>query len=128
MESDLEPSRLFLDHLTVKPKKHHMSFFTFSYCTVIEEASSVMRSTNLRQSYYKDCSRMGGVTGCWANSVKRQRAAEHQLAGTRLVGLQVGLDEVCQSLDRMNDIQRMFILSRDGKCLQRCERLAELSN
>lgn len=64
--------------------------------------------------------------GLSTGGVGAQRATEHQLAGTRLVGLQVGLDEVCQSLHRMSNIQYMFIMFRDGKCLQQCECLADL--
>lgn len=37
-----------------------------------------------------------------AGGVCAERAAQRQLAGARLVGLQVGLDQVCQSLDTNN--------------------------
>lgn len=41
--------------------------------------------------------------GLLADGVGAQRAAEGQLPGTRLVGLQVGLDQIRQRLDGTED-------------------------
>lgn len=38
-----------------------------------------------------------------AGGVGAQRTAQGQLTGTRLVGLQVGLDQVCQGLNKINE-------------------------
>lgn len=40
--------------------------------------------------------------GLAADGVGAQRAAKGQLAGTRLIGLQVGVNQVCQCLSRTN--------------------------
>ncbi|TNN78887.1 hypothetical protein EYF80_010813 [Liparis tanakae] len=52
----------------------------------------------------------GGVGAGQRGGVGAQRAAEGQLTGTGLVGLQVGLDQVCQSLERTDGIAFDYVV------------------